>query len=83
MFILTNLIFKIKPAFLPLVYHDVDLNIIAYYGLPIRWNDDQTLGTICVLDSKSNEFEDKYKEMIKIYRKVIEDDLELLRCRND
>lgn len=61
---------------------DVDLNMIAYYGLPIKWTDGQILGTICVLDSESHEFEDKYKEMIKIYQKVIEDDLELLLCKN-
>lgn len=61
---------------------DVELNMIAYYGLPVRWPDGQTLGTICVLDSKSNEFEEKYREMIKIYQQVIEDDLELLLCRN-
>ncbi|MFW6001565.1 MAG: GAF domain-containing protein [Halanaerobium sp.] len=62
---------------------DVDLNMIAYYGLPIRWPDGQTLGTICVLDNESNKFEEKYREMIKIYQKVIEDDLELLLCRNE
>jgi transcriptional regulator with GAF, ATPase, and Fis domain len=61
---------------------DVDLNMIAYYGLPIRWPDGQTFGTICVLDNKSNEFEEKYREMINIYQKVIEDDLELLMFRN-
>jgi transcriptional regulator with GAF, ATPase, and Fis domain len=61
---------------------DVELNMIAYYGLPIRWPDGQTLGTICVLDNQSNNFEEKYREMINIYQKVIEDDLELLMCRN-
>ncbi len=61
---------------------DVELNMIAYYGLPIRWPDGQTLGTICVLDNQSNDFEEKYREMINIYQKVIEDDLELLVCRN-
>ena len=61
---------------------DVELNMIAYYGLPIRWPDGETLGTICVLDNKKNEFEKKYREMIQIYQQVIEDDLELLICKN-
>jgi len=61
---------------------DVDLEMIAYYGLPIRWPDGETLGTICVLDNKSNQFEAKYRRLINIFQQVIEDDLEFLLQQN-
>ena len=61
---------------------DIELNLIAYYGLPISLPEGQTLGTIYVLDNQSNNFQEKYKEMINIYQKLIEDDLELLMFRN-
>jgi GAF domain-containing protein len=62
---------------------DVELKMISYYGLPIRWPDGETLGTICVLDDKTIKFEEKYRELIQIYQQVVENDLELLIHRSN
>ena len=35
---------------------DVKLNMISYYGVPIRWPDGEIFGTLCVLDSKENHY---------------------------
>jgi len=35
---------------------DVDLGMIAYYGLPLTWPSGEAFGTICILDSKTNQF---------------------------
>ena len=39
---------------------DVALNMVSYLGVPLLWPDDTVFGTICVLDSKHREFEQKY-----------------------
>ncbi|MDE2429447.1 MAG: GAF domain-containing protein, partial [Burkholderiales bacterium] len=39
---------------------DVALNMISYLGVPLLWPDDEVFGTICVLDSKTREFQKKY-----------------------
>ena len=57
---------------------DVKLNMISYYGLPIKWPDEEFFGTICVLDSKANNYSEEYKELIKEFKRVIEDDLKML-----
>ncbi len=57
---------------------DIDLHMISYYGLPIKWPDNEFFGTICVLDSVSNNFKDIYKELLDKFRKAFEDDLRLL-----
>jgi len=57
---------------------DVKLNMISYYGLPIKWPDEEFFGTICVLDSKANNYSEEYKELIKEFKSVIEDDLKML-----
>jgi len=57
---------------------DVKLNMISYYGLPLQWPDEEVFGTICVLDNKSNNYSEKYKELIKEFKFVIESDLRML-----
>lgn len=57
---------------------DVDLNMISYYGLPIKWPDDEFFGTICVLDSKTNSFGNEYKDLLYEFKLFLERDLELL-----
>ena len=57
---------------------DVELDMISYYGLPIKWNDNESFGTICVLDSKTKKLTEIQKEFLENFRDVIEDDLKLL-----
>ncbi len=54
---------------------DVALGMIAYYGLPILWPDDEIFGTICVLDDQKNQFGQKFKNLLKGMKASIEKDL--------
>ncbi len=62
---------------------DVSLNMISYYGLPIKWPDDEFFGTICVLDNKTNSFEQEYKDLLFEFKLALERDLELLCYQNE
>lgn len=57
---------------------DVKLNMLSYYGLPIQWEDQEFFGTICVLDNKTNRYNEKYKELINEFKLAIEADLKML-----
>lgn len=57
---------------------DVKLNMISYYGLPLKWSDGSVFGTICVLDNKTNQYEDKYRELLNTFKEMIEQDLMLV-----
>lgn len=57
---------------------DVDIDMVAYLGLPIYWPDGEVFGTICLLDNKENAFADVYKDYLGDARQSIETDLELL-----
>ena len=54
---------------------DVKLNMISYYGLPIKWSDGSFFGTICTLDNKTNEFVQKYRDLLLYFKDMIEQDL--------
>lgn len=57
---------------------DIKLNMISYYGLPLKWPDGEFFGTICILDNKENAFEKEYKELLYEFKLAVERDLELL-----
>jgi diguanylate cyclase (GGDEF)-like protein len=57
---------------------DVALNMISYYGLPIKWPDGEFYGTLCVLDEKENHYSEEFKLIIDEFLKSIEKDLEIL-----
>lgn len=57
---------------------DVKLDMISYYGLPLKWPDGSFFGTICVLDNQSNKFSEIYKELIREFKFAIESDLQML-----
>jgi diguanylate cyclase (GGDEF)-like protein len=57
---------------------DVSLNMIAYYGLPLKWNDGTFFGTICTLDDKENDYDTKYRELLLTFKDIIEYDLFLI-----
>ncbi|WP_161629960.1 sensor domain-containing diguanylate cyclase [Desulfogranum mediterraneum] len=57
---------------------DVPLKMISYYGLPILWPDQEAFGTICVLDNKTNHYNETFKELMMEFKLAIESDLALL-----
>ncbi|MCF7927014.1 MAG: hypothetical protein K9L74_05515, partial [Candidatus Izimaplasma sp.] len=54
---------------------DVKLNMISYFGLPIKWSDGSFFGTICVLNDEETSYKDKYKKLLNHFKEFIEDDL--------
>ena len=61
---------------------DVDLDMISYYGLPIKLPSNDMFGTICVLDNETRKLSETQKELIKKFKNVIEKDMELLNSQN-
>ncbi|ORC37018.1 hypothetical protein B4O97_05170 [Marispirochaeta aestuarii] len=61
---------------------DVKLNMISYYGVPIRWPDGEIFGTLCVLDSKENHYTDDQKALIGKFAEMLEHDLESVQIRS-
>jgi diguanylate cyclase (GGDEF)-like protein/PAS domain S-box-containing protein len=56
----------------------VDLNMISYFGLPIKWPDKERFGVICILDDKLINLDKRSRRLLEEYRNVIEDDLNSL-----
>lgn len=56
---------------------DIQLGMISYLGLPLFWPDGEVFGTICVLDRKENAYSPQIKELIALFRGVVEDQLAL------
>ncbi len=57
---------------------DVKLNMISYLGLPIRFPDQTPFGTICILDSKPNQYSKTIRHLLESFQSIIESHLELL-----
>jgi PAS domain S-box-containing protein len=49
--------------------------MISYLGVPISWPDGELFGTICVLDNKSNEYNNLYLKLLLQWREVLQSDL--------
>lgn len=58
---------------------DVALNMISYYGLPLKWPDGVVFGTICALDNKTNQFAPEYRQLMNQFKNMIEMDLRVLQ----
>ena len=54
---------------------DVKLNVISYYGLPLKWKNGEMFGTICVLDNKEHTYSEKHKTLLNLFKNAIEIDL--------
>jgi diguanylate cyclase (GGDEF)-like protein len=61
---------------------DVNLDMISYLGLPIKWSDDEIFGTLCVLDRKERVYDDKHIELMKMFKEIIETDLKLIELNH-
>ena len=57
---------------------DVAIDMIGYYGQPLLWPDNTVYGTICILDKKDLIPSTKVKELLGLFRKSIENDLEII-----
>jgi diguanylate cyclase (GGDEF)-like protein len=51
---------------------DINLGMIAYYGVPINWPDGSPFGTFCVLNSRVCSLLPDKKSLIREFAKVIE-----------
>lgn len=56
---------------------DIQLGMVSYLGLPLLWPDGNVFGTICVLDRKENAYSPRMKELLALFRGVVEDQLAL------
>jgi GAF domain-containing protein len=57
---------------------DVELNMISYLGFPILLPDGKPFGTICVLDSKRNEYSENTEKLMLKFSSLIESHLEII-----
>ncbi len=57
---------------------DVKLNMISYLGFPLLYPDKSPFGTICILDSKRNEFSQTIERLMLKFKGIIESNLELI-----
>ena len=57
---------------------DVNLGMVAYFGIPIKWNDSEVFGTLCFLDNEENPFALTHKKALETYQAIIEGDLHTL-----
>ena len=58
---------------------DVKLNMVSYYGVPIRWPDGEVFGTFCVLDDKENNYTQDQRALIGKFAELVERDLGILQ----
>ncbi|PKH07479.1 bifunctional diguanylate cyclase/phosphodiesterase [Moritella sp. Urea-trap-13] len=57
---------------------NVNADIMAYYGLPLTWPDDQAFGTLCVLDTQAREFTPHCKLLVARFQQSMNADLAVL-----
>jgi len=56
---------------------DIALNMVAYLGFPVMLPNNEPFGTICVLDTRTRQFQDSYIALLAKFRDVLQHDLEL------
>jgi PAS domain-containing protein len=57
---------------------DIKLGMISYLGFPLLWPDGEVFGTICVLDSRENQFQKHHEKLMIKFKELIEAHLALL-----
>jgi hypothetical protein len=62
---------------------DIKLGMISYMGFPVAWPNGDIFGTICVLDSKRNEYCELYRKFLIQCRDVLQADLTSLQAKNE
>ncbi len=51
---------------------DVALNMISYMGWPVIWPNGDLFGTICILDSKENRYDETQSQLLYQFKELIE-----------
>ena len=62
---------------------DIKLGMISYMGLPVAWPNGDIFGTICVLDSRQNEYGGSYRKLLFQCREMLQADLKSLKTRTE
>ena len=57
---------------------DIEHGMTFYVGLPVKWPDGETFGTICMLDRRRNEQALLFRKGLREFCRIVEDDLALL-----
>lgn len=57
---------------------DIKLGMISYLGFPILYPNGKVFGTLCVLDSKENKYNNNIEELMFQFKDIIEAHLNLL-----
>ena len=57
---------------------DIKLGMVSYLGFPIVWPDGEVFGTVCVLDTKKNEYGALYQRLLLQCRDIVQADLRSL-----
>jgi GAF domain-containing protein len=57
---------------------DIARRMISYLGFPVRFPDGKPFGTICLLDTKRNEYSETVQRLMRKFRRIIESDLEII-----
>nr|MBP7322830.1 sigma 54-interacting transcriptional regulator [Deltaproteobacteria bacterium] len=57
---------------------DISPSLISYLGVPLFWPDGEVFGTICILDSKTNAFEERYERLLTTFKTFAEMQLSFL-----
>ncbi|MDP2425309.1 MAG: sensor domain-containing diguanylate cyclase [bacterium] len=61
---------------------DIHLHMISYVGYPLKWADNQVFGTICILDQKERNYDEKQFQLIEMFQDLIETDLQLIEANH-
>lgn len=51
---------------------DIEFGMISYSGMPLLWPNGEVFGTICMLDSKANDFNDTYRQLLTKFKDSVE-----------
>jgi len=57
---------------------DIKLGMVSYLGFPILWPTGEIFGTICILDSKENRYEEIYKRLLFQSKELLDAHLDLI-----
>ncbi|QLE84951.1 MULTISPECIES: sensor domain-containing diguanylate cyclase [Shewanella] len=57
-------------------------NYVSYLGLPICWPDGSVFGTLCVLDTETTNYPQKYIDTLDLIKEIINSDLKHLYREN-